>query len=63
MKRVNPSNTTVIYKLYERNNYMFQPLGHLQVDSRIITGKNRVQPLVLHIINNEGGGERDLVLQ
>jgi hypothetical protein len=37
---------------------MFQPLDHLQVDSKIIRGKYRVQPLALHIINNWGGGGR-----
>jgi hypothetical protein len=41
---------------------MFRLLGHLQVDSKIIKEKYRVQPLVLHIINNWGGG-RDLILQ
>jgi hypothetical protein len=37
---------------------MFRPLGHLQVGSKIIRGKYRVQPLVLHIINKGGAGTR-----
>jgi hypothetical protein len=39
---------------------MFRPVGHLQVDSKIVGEKYHIQPLVLHI-NNMGGGERDLV--
>jgi hypothetical protein len=39
MKRVNLSQHNCIYELYERNKYMFRPLGHLQVDSTIIKRK------------------------
>jgi hypothetical protein len=35
---------------------MFLPLGHLQVDSKIVGGKYHIQHFMLHINNNGTGG-------
>jgi hypothetical protein len=51
------SQYNCVYKFFERNNYMFRPLGLFQVDSKIITrGNCRVQLSVL-LINDNGGNE------
>jgi hypothetical protein len=39
---------------------MFRPLGHLQVDSKIVGGEYHIQHFMLHINSNGRGGGNEI---